>query len=286
MFPERAALNLPRLADVDAPAPPAELAAVLGEHGVALAPAQLQQLQKYVGLLLASNRLMNLTALQQPEEVWLRLLLDALLLAPALAALPDGARVLDVGCGAGIPGMPLAVACPRLSFTLLDATAKKVDFVAHAARELGLGNVSPLVGRAEALAAAPAHGAREARPAGDAGGPGEGAPGEPRRRPASHRESFDVVTARAVAPLRLLLELTAPFARAPEPGRAGGRLLLTKGQNAEHELQEAHNASQQLGVRHVETISLPTGKVLSFEKHAPTPPQYPRGNGLPKRRPL
>ena len=250
---------------------PADFAGALLEARVELRAGMLEQLRTYIQLLTAAGELMNLTAIREPEAIWMKLVLDALMLVPTLGDLPDGSRGVDVGCGGGIPGLPLAIALPGLRFTLVDATEKKIEFVKHAIAELGLGNAEAVVGRAETLASA--------RPRGPA------------------REGYDFVVARALAPLPVLLELTAPFARAPaaasaaEPGpgateSSGGRLVLVKGERATEELGESENALQRLKVRHVTTHQTPTGQILVFEKRAPTPQKYPRGNGVPKRSPL
>lgn len=218
----RPALPLPAVATL---APPADFDARLGELGVRLEPEQVGKLGDFLALLLAMNEQVNLTAVTDPAEAWSRHALDALSLVPHLASVPAGARVLDVGSGGGVPGIPLAIARPDLRVTLLDATEKKVAFLRAAAAELGLTNVEAVCGRAETVAL--------------------GAP-------------FDVVTARAVAKIAVLLGWTAPFAR------AGGLLLFIKGARADEELREAGAMLKRHRCAHVRTTQTPTGRVVAL----------------------
>lgn len=221
MIPEpRAPLPLPAAAPL---APPPDFDARLAELGVSLAPGAVTQLGAFLAFLLAMNEHVNLTAITEPTEAWSRHVLDALTIAPLLADLPAGARLLDVGSGGGVPGIPLAIARPDLHVTLLDATEKKVAFLRAVVAELGLTNVDAVCGRAEDV---------------DLGA------------------TFDVVAARAVAKLPTLLGWTAPFAK------RGGRLLLIKGERAEIELKEAAKRLRQLRCEHERTVATPTGRIL------------------------
>lgn len=184
----------------------------------------------YLAHLLAMNARMNLTAIEDPAEAWERHAFDALTLVPLLADVAPNAQLVDVGSGGGVPGIPLAVARPDLKITLVEATQKKAAFLEAVATALGLANVSVCAGRAEALVKGPLGG------------------------------SFDVVTARAVARLEKLLPLTAPFAR------AGGRLLLVKGQKADEELAEAGRAMRAQRVTHDRTVATPTGRIVVLRK--------------------
>ncbi|NUO50097.1 MAG: 16S rRNA (guanine(527)-N(7))-methyltransferase RsmG [Polyangiaceae bacterium] len=172
------------------------------------------------------NEQVNLTAITDPVEAWTRHGLDALSLVPLLADLPAGARVLDMGAGGGVPGIPLAIARPDLRFTLVDATAKKTAFLVAVAEALGLDNVTVINGRAEELAS-----------------------GELER-------AFDAVTARAVAKISGLLAWTAPFAK------SRGRLLFIKGQRADQELADAAKALRRFRCTHERTVETPTGRVV------------------------
>jgi 16S rRNA (guanine527-N7)-methyltransferase len=223
--PARPPLALP---DAPALAAPAGFLADLAMLGVTLTPEQIARLGSYLAKLLAMNEQMNLTAITDPTEAWTRHVLDALSLVPMLADLPAGACLLDVGSGGGIPGIPLAIARPDLRVTLLDATHKKVVFLAAVAKALELGAVDVVTGRAEALVKT------------DLG------------------HSFDVVVARAVAKLPALLPWTAPFAK------PGGRLLLIKGERGDAELADARALARRYRCSHVRTVRTPTGRVLEL----------------------
>lgn len=204
---------------------PPWLAERLDEIGVQLDAASIARLGDYLGHLLVMNRRMNLTRITEPDEAWSRHVLDALTLVPHLAGLAPGARILDVGSGGGVPGIPLAIARPDLRLSLLEATGKKAAFLVAAARHLKL-DVEVLAERAEKLAST------------------------------SLRRSFDVVTARAVASIETLLGWTAPFAK------PGGRLLLIKGARAEDELGVARDALRRLSCEHERTVLTPTGRIV------------------------
>ena len=201
----------------------------------------------------ASSRF-NLTAVND-EEAAEKHYRDCLAARGLLERLPAGSRVLDLGSGAGFPGLVLASVCPDLSFTLLDATAKKCDFLRETAETMGLTNVEILCGRAEDV------------------GRGE------------LRESFDLVTARAVASLRELIELALPLLK------TGGTLLAYKGANYQAEIDEAAHALAELcgEVGAVTAYILAGGDrraLVTVRKLAPTPAKYPRRPGMPHKRPL
>lgn len=219
----RAPLPLP---DVAALAAPADLVPRAAALGVPLDPGVVAQLGAYLALLLAMNETVNLTAITAPEEAWSRHILDALSILPELSTLKAGARVLDVGSGGGVPGLPIAIARPDLRVTLLDATEKKVAFLRAVIQKLELGNAEAIRGRAEELAVPPL------------------------------AASFDAVTARAVAKIAALLPWTAPFAK------RGGRLVLIKGERAPIELAEAHKPLRRFRVTHERTVTTPTGRVV------------------------
>ena len=229
-------------------------------------PGEVGRLGLFLALLLDANRSFNLTAIRDSDEAWTRHILDSLTLLPLLADLEDGARIIDVGSGGGLPGIPLAIVLPRLRLTLLEATGKKAAFLQRTAGQLGLANVEFVNDRAER--AGQDRGGTSA--AGSRRGEGGG----------GHREAYDAVTARALGKLATGAELTVPLAR------VGGRVLLVKGQRAEEELAEAASALHLLKVVHVGTHDTPTGRIVVLEKHARTPRMYPRRDGEPKRSPL
>lgn len=235
--------------------------------GIEFDGGDLERLGSYLELLLETNKTTNLTAIREPEAAWMRHILDSLTLLPALSDLPEGATVIDVGSGGGLPGMPLAITMPHLRFTLLEATGKKAVFLRTTARSLGLSNVAILCERAE----------KAAHDRGERTGEG---------RQGGHREAYDAVVARAVGRLVSLAEITVPFAKAPSEGHAGGEILLIKGQQADEELEESKAALHALKAVHLRTFDTPTGRVIVLGKGAATPKLYPRRDGEPKRAPL
>ncbi len=264
----RASLNLPR-GVAPLPAPP-WFEPRAAEFGVTFDPGDIERLGRYLALLLAANEQMNLTAVRDAEPAWERHLLDAVTLLPILAeAAPEDPaqplRVIDVGTGGGVPGVPLAVCMPAARFTLMDATEKKCAFLDHVASELGLANLRVVCARAEE--------------AGHFRGDKVNTAGVSHRENAL-RESFDVGVARAVGRLATLVELVSPFVR------IGGLCALTKGEKADEELAEAKQALHLLHLAHAGTVETPTGRVVVLEKLRSTPKAYPRGDGEPKRSPL
>lgn len=232
--------------------PPQSFLAAAGELSLDFDPGDLERFGMFLGLLEEANRSFNLTAITEPEAMWHRHILDSLTLLPVLGECAQDAHVADVGSGAGLPGIPLAVAMPAMRFTLIEATAKKARFIERVAEELRLKNVRVVCDRAEVL-------------------------GHARR---AHREQYDAVVARAVGHLAVLVELTAPLLL---PQR---KAVLTKGQKAEQELAEAAEAIRQVGLEHIGTVPTPTGTILVFEKVRPTPRNLPRRPGEPARAPI
>ena len=232
---------------------------VFGENGLdgLLSDEKVDRLTSFALRLAEENEKYNLTALTTPEEMILRHFADCAALIPHL---PDGGKVMDVGCGAGFPSLVLAILCPSLSVTSLDATEKKVKFVRETADLIGLQNLATLTGRAEILAA----------------------------RGGELRESFDVVTARAVARLPVLSELCLPFVS------VGGTFLAMKGPAAEREAVEAARAIQQLGGRLEGVFSRTlrddsetlTHAAVKIAKVKNTPPEYPRSYARILKKPL
>lgn len=229
-------------------------AADLGFH---LTPQQVEQFRLYLRELLEWNRRVNLTAIVEPEEVQRLHFLDSLSLLQVMPPSARGGRLLDVGTGAGFPGLPLKVALPSLSLAMIEATGKKVRFLEHIVGVLGLDGVEIHRGRAEELA-----------------------------HIAGLREAFDVVTARALAPLSEMAELALPFCR------RGGIVALPKKGQIEDEVSVAARALDVLGgrlveIRKVGLEGLQDGRlILVVEKVGGTPASYPRRPGIPHKRPL
>jgi len=231
------------------------------EAGVVLKADQWDALARFRDLILEWNRRFNLTAIRDPAGVEERLFLDALRLLPALDAVlsrtasmpPEVARLLDVGTGAGLPGMVLAIARPALAVTLLDATGKKVRFLEHVIADLGLDRVTAVHGRAEDLGHDPAE-----------------------------RDTYAVVSARAVSSLPALLELAAPFLT------LGGTALFPKSIDLDDELAAGRRAAPLVGMAIDAAAVLPgsTTRLVIATKRAPTPVSYPRRAGLPAHEPL
>lgn len=232
------------------------LAARAAEVGIPLTAEQIGQFSVYNEMLLDWNTRMNLTALTAPEDVAVKHIIDSLTAYDA--ALFDGARTLiDVGTGAGLPGIPLAVYAPHLTVTLLDALNKRVRFLTEVTAAMGLQNVRCIHARAEEAA-----------------------------RTAEHRAAYDIVVSRAVARLPVLLEYTLPFVR------VGGTLLALKGRAYAEEQKEARRAAEVLGGGRITArpVHLPglddVRAILTVTKERQTPAAYPRGGGAPARRPL
>jgi 16S rRNA (guanine527-N7)-methyltransferase len=214
------------------------------------------QLERFRDLLAEAP--FNVTAVRDPSEIEQRHIGESLALARALESagrLPAGARVIDVGSGGGLPGIPLAIARPDLSVTLLEATGKKAAFLELAAQRLDLGNVRVIAARAEEVAHRP-----------------------------DQRECYDLATARAVAPLATLVELTLPFVR------VGGALAALKGSRAEEEIAVSAVAIQRCGGGPIEVHDLADERaalrLLIVPKVAPSPDELPRRSGIPAKRPL
>ncbi len=240
---------------------PEEVRRAASEMGIALTPAQAEQFVRYDALLREWNARINLTRITDPANVLALHFLDSLsalpLIQPRTQTTPSPVRLLDVGSGAGLPGIPLKIALPALDVTLLDGTAKKLDFCRAVIAALGLSSIRTLHGRAEDIARLP-----------------------------THREQYDVVIARAVAPLPTLVEYLLPLAR------VGGLCIAMKGSNAAAETEQALGAIERLGGSPPTThpVQLPgrdeRRALIAIAKARPTPPRYPRPGDAPRRAPL
>ena len=219
---------------------------------------QVEQFRSYYDELISWNEKVNLTAVTGWEEVQERHFLDSLAVASALpeAVLGGSGRLLDVGSGAGFPGLPLKIGYPRIGVTLLEATAKKASFLRHVVDKLGLEGVEVVTGRAEEEAHEP-----------------------------EMRERYGAVVSRAVARLDVLAELCLSFCA------VGGVMIAQKGQKVEEEFREARNAIETMGgggdARGMLVRSpVGIGTLVVIEKRRSTPPSYPRRPGIPSKRPL
>ncbi len=224
-----------------------------------LTSAQLAAFRLYRDELLAWNRRFNLTAITDEAGIQVRHFLDSLscLLAMGDCRALVGKRVIDVGTGAGFPGLPLKILCPGMQLTLLEATGKKVRFLEHVIERLGLQGVTVIHGRAESLGQHP-----------------------------EHRERYDWALARAVADMPILVEYLLPLVR------LGGRALAQKGEGAPAEVQRSEQAVRTLGghIRQLIPVELrglaETRYLVVMDKVAATPPKFPRRPGIPAKRPL
>jgi 16S rRNA (guanine527-N7)-methyltransferase len=229
--------------------------------GLRLTAAQQAAFQLYYENLVAWNQKFNLTAITEYEQVQIRHFLDSLsclLAAETRQALNrPQPRMLDVGSGAGFPGMPLKLACPETRLTLLEATGKKVTFLEHMVAQLGLRQVTVVHGRAEEVG-----------------------------HDATHREQYDLVLARAVAELPVVAEYTLPFCK------LGGWVVAQKGEAGAAEAWTAEQGIALLGgeLRRVVPVELPglpeDRSLIVIAKTGITPAAYPRRPGIPSKRPL
>lgn len=226
---------------------------IAGAEGFELTPRQLEQFDEYAGFLVEYNEKVNLTAITDPREICIKHFLDSLMLLRAVE-LPQGARLIDVGTGAGFPAVPVKIVREDVQITLLDGLNKRITFLNQLSEQLGQQNTA-LHARAE-----------------------EAARGEA-------REQYDLATARAVADLRVLSEYCLPFVK------VGGRFAALKGPDCREEVRSAKRAVELLGGRiaGVRQFTLPEGNaraVVVIEKIAPTPQKYPRHGGKIAKQPL
>jgi 16S rRNA (guanine527-N7)-methyltransferase len=223
----------------------------IAELGIEFDVDDVDQLANYLDLLLETNKQFNLTGIKEPEDAWTKHILDSLSLIPSLTK--EGVEhVVDVGSGGGLPGIPLAITMPDVTFTLVETTKKKAMFLSDVVEQLGLNNVTVIAERAENLAT----------------------------KDGGFRDIADAVIARAVGPLNVLLELTVPFAK------VGGVVLAIKGERAPIEIEDARKALHVLKAEVTESSRTTTGTVLTIRKLESTPNKYPRVAGEPKRLPI
>jgi 16S rRNA (guanine527-N7)-methyltransferase len=224
--------------------------------GIDLSDEQLDRFERYYHLLVDWNSRFNLTSVTDYDAVQAVHFLDSLTVALGMENI-DGKKIIDVGAGAGFPGLPLKIAFPGIDLTLLEATGKKAIFLTEAVAALGLMNVTVINARAEDAA-----------------------------RQTDHRTKYDLAVSRAVASLDTLCELCLPFCR------VGGLFIAMKKGDITAEIQSATAAVEVLGGRLKKTVDvrldeLPDARTLVvIEKIKPTPPEYPRRSGLPAKKPL
>ena len=235
---------------------PEEFYVHLADLGFPLTDRQKEQFERYFELLVEWNEKINLTAITDKDEVYLKHFYDSI--APILQGLIENQpiRLLDIGAGAGFPSLPMKILFPELDVTIIDSLNKRINFLHLLAEELGLSGVHFYHGRAEDFA-----------------------------QDKSFRAQFDLVTARAVARMQVLSELTIPYLK------VGGRLLALKASNAPEELEEAKNALNLLFSKVEDNLQyeLPNGDpryITVVEKKKETPNKYPRKAGMPNKRPL
>ena len=224
--------------------------------GIRLAPVQLAALETYEHELLDWNARFNLTAIQETEQIRVKHFLDSLTCLCVMRESPME-RVIDVGTGAGFPGIPLKICCPSIHLTLVESVGKKAGFCRHVAKTLGLDNIEIVQERAEKLGQMP-----------------------------TYREQYDWAVARAVAIMPVLAEYLLPLVK------VGGAMLAMKGENAPAEAHSADHALRLLGghLRKLVPVALPgvaeERYLVVVDKVAATPQSLPRRVGQPAKRPL
>lgn len=233
-----------------------EMKKAAAAYGIFLREEQFAQFTRYYELLVEWNEKMNLTAITEPHDVAVKHMIDSLTAYDAELFL-DSVSVIDVGTGAGFPGLPLKIAYPHIKLTLMDSLKKRVGFLQTVVDELGLRDVACVHARAE-----------------------EGA-----RNP-QYREAFDLAVSRAVARLPVLAEYCLPFVK------VGGHFLALKGKDYEAEMEEAAKAAKILGGKAptARRVTLPelddVHAVVTIEKFTKTSKTYPRKAGTPAKKPL
>lgn len=233
-----------------------ELAKAAAEYGISLSDTQMEQYNRYFELLVEWNEKINLTAITEPKEVAIKHMIDSIT-AYDENLFKDGTTVIDVGTGAGFPGLPLKIFCPEIKLTLMDSLNKRIKFLQTVVEELGLKDVECVHARAE-----------------------EGA------RNKKYRESFDIAVSRAVARLPILCEYCLPFVK------KGGHFIALKGMQYNDEAEEAVKAIKVMGgskteIRPVKLPELDDKRaVITITKTMPTPKAYPRKAGTPTKNPI
>lgn len=220
---------------------------------IELTEKQVKQFYNYMNLLIEWNNKINLTAITEPKEIILKHFVDCATINKFI----DENKVLDIGTGAGFPGIPLKIINEDLEITLADSLNKRIKFLDIVIETIELNKIETIHARAEELA-----------------------------KNKKYRQSYDIVVSRAVAALNVLLEYTTPFIK------VGGKVICMKGNNVEEEIKESKNAIKILGTKMlpVEKVVLPdteiTRNIITVEKIKNTPAKYPRKAGTPAKEPL
>lgn len=226
------------------------------EFGIELTEKQIQQFMTYKDVLLEWNQKMNLTAIEDEKEIIIKHFLDSLSCVKSGVIKPTG-KFIDVGTGAGFPGIPLKIIFPNIDLTLLDSLNKRIGFLKEVGNQLGLDDIEYVHGRAEDF-------------------------GQNR----DYREKFDYALARAVAPLNILLEYCLPFVKVE------GYFICQKGKQLSEELEESNKALKVLGGEIVDKIEVPlpfsdiSHNILIIRKIKQTMTGYPRKAGKPSKDPI
>ena len=226
----------------------------LKDFNIKINEEQIKSFEKYMNLLLEWNEKINLTAITQPDEVKLKHFVDSL---TVLKYINDDDKVIDIGTGAGFPGIPLKIMKENTKITLLDSLNKRINFLNIVIETLNLRNIQAIHGRAEEIA-----------------------------RNKLYREKYDVAVSRAVANLSTLTEYMLPFVK------VGGKCICMKGANVNEELERAQNAIKELGgeIERVDNFYLSDNdnerNIIVIKKVKETNPKYPRKAGTPSKEPL
>lgn len=233
---------------------------ICSKINIDVSEVQLQQFNKYYEMLIEKNKVMNLTAITEKEDVIIKHFVDSIAVIPYLKdknILKDDSSIIDIGTGAGFPGLPLKIMLPDINFTLLDSLNKRVGFLNEVISELGISNINAIHGRAEDIAF-----------------------------DKKYREMNDICVSRAVANLSTLSEYCLPFVK------KGGFFISYKAGDSEEEINNSKNAIKLLGgkINKVEEFVLPesdASRVFVFiKKENITEKKYPRKAGIPSKKPL
>lgn len=226
----------------------------LNKIGLELENKQIEDFYSFMNMLIEKNKVMNLTGITDPKEIILKHFVDSL---TVLKYIDKNNKVIDVGTGAGFPGLPLKIAKESLEITLLDSLNKRINFLNEVIENINVGKIEIIHGRAE-----------------DFG------------QDAKYRERFDIAISRAVAPLNILIEYMLAFVM------VGGKCICMKGSNCDEEIENAKKAIEILGgkIDKIERFNLPDSEdnrtILIIKKIKKTDRQYPRKAGIPTKKPL